>query len=94
MTDLAFDKTLLDVGEELLRGGALLLPVVYGSFISYRNDLLQKTELNEERTVTKMWVLSNLIRKLKKVIMHLPIFKRVISRMPLRKSGELPSPSA
>ncbi len=93
MTDLAFDKTLLDVGEELLRGGALLLSVVYGSFISYRNDL-QKTELNEERTVTKMWVLSNLIRKLKKVIMHLPIFKRVISRMPLRKSGELPSPSA
>lgn len=60
VNDLAFDKVLLYVGEELLQGGALLLPDVYERFTTYRNELLKNTHFNEERKITAMWVLSNL----------------------------------
>lgn len=60
VNDLAFNKILLDVGEELLRGGALLLPNVYERFITYQNELLQNTQFKEDRKITAMWVLSNL----------------------------------
>lgn len=68
INDLAFDKILLDVGEEFLRGGALLLPDVYEKFITYRNELLQNTQFKKERTITRMWILSNLTNTLKQHI--------------------------
>ena len=53
VNDLAFDKVLLYVGEELLQGGALLLPDVYERFTTYRNEILQNTHL-EGRKMSAM----------------------------------------
>lgn len=65
--DLATDKTVVYVGEELLQRNALLLPVVYDYFSECLNKALAEVNLQgtERKTsLTSLWVLSNLISTL------------------------------
>ena len=61
--DLAMDKTIVHVGEELLQGKAILLPVAHEFFSEKHDEILASIDLHEteiKTTVTSLWVLSNL----------------------------------
>ena len=61
--DLAMDKTIVHVGEELLQGKAILLPIAHEFFSEKHDEILASIDLHEteiKTTVTSLWVLSNL----------------------------------
>ena len=61
--DLAMDKTVVHVVEELLQRKAILLPAVHDFFLEKHDEILATINLHEteaKTTVTSLWVLSNL----------------------------------
>ena len=81
VTNLAMDKTILYVGQELLHRKVMLLPTVHQLFKKYCSELLVKSGLVGESThMTAMWVFCNLLSELEH---HLKYFCSV------RKYGTL-----
>ena len=65
VTNLAMDKTILYVGQELLHRKAMLLPTVHQLFQKYCSELLVKSGLvGESIHMTAMWVFCNLLSEL------------------------------
>ena len=65
MCDLAMNKTVVYVGEQLLLRKAVLLPVAHEYFSDCLDEILADVDLNVQVTDRKMsmtsfWVLSNL----------------------------------
>lgn len=64
--ELAMDKTVVHVGEDLLQRKAILLPVAHDFFVEMYDDILASTDLQgtETKTISSIWVLSNLTNAL------------------------------
>ena len=65
--ETAINKTIVHVGEKLLRGKAMLLPDAHNFFIEKHEEILaafdlleHKTDTQKSVTCTSHWVLSNL----------------------------------
>ena len=61
--DLAMDKTVVHVGEELLQRKVLLLPAAHDFFLEKYDEILATIDLHEAEAqiaVVSLWVLSNL----------------------------------
>jgi len=58
--DLAMDKTVIYVGEELLQRKVILLPVVHDFFSGCFHEILTEGDLQgiEKTSVTSLWVLT------------------------------------
>ena len=63
--DLAMDRTVVHVGEELLQRNAILLPAVHDFFSSCQDEITAVVNLQGTERKTSMWVLSNLSSSLK-----------------------------
>ena len=71
--DLAMDKTVVYVGEELLQGKAILLPAAHDYFLEQCDEIHATIDLQiaqAKTKITSLWVLSNLTSALQHHLVH------------------------
>ena len=74
MCDLAIEKPVVYVGEELLQGKIILLPVVRNYFSGCVHKIFTDFDLHREEntSVTSLWVVSNLTSALQQQLVYMP----------------------